>query len=91
MEHVKDCVQIKCNITGRNAHRLSYMMQSARSTVYFSFGGRQINAKSLLGVLSLNLKPKNIINIICYHDDIAQAEMDLKYVIGVLENLNKEE
>lgn len=90
MEHVKDCVQIPCLITGRYAHRVTYLMQSARSNVYMAFGGRQINAKSLLGILSLNLKPKDIVNVYCYNEDIGQAEEDLKYVVNVLENIGKE-
>lgn len=90
MEHAKDCVQIPCDIGGRYAHKLTYLMQSSKSSVFILSGGRMVNAKSLLGILSLCLKQKNIVDVFCYNDDIEQAEHDLKYVVDAIANINKE-
>ena len=91
MNNAKDCVQIPCDISGRYAHRLTYLMQSSKSTVFILSGGRLVNAKSLLGVLSLCLKQKSIVDVFCYNDDTEQAERDLKYAVDVIANINKEE
>ena len=90
MEHSKTTVQMRCDITGRLAHRLSYKMQPIQSSVFIFHCGRNVNAKSLLGILSLGLKDKDIVDITCYNENDQQAELDIKAVERILTTLDQE-
>ena len=49
-------------------------------------GGRVANAKSPLGILSLNIKIGDEIKVICNHPDLIQAENDGKKILELIQN-----
>ena len=88
MESVKESIQIPVDITGRYAHRIVYAIQPLKSSVFTTHDGRTINSKSILGLLSLQLKLKNIIDITCYGENQKQAEDDMNYVVNIITNID---
>ena len=90
LENCKTTVQVPCHITGRLAHRIIYRLQPIKSSIFITHNGRNINAKSLLGVLSLQLQEKDIITITCYHDSEAQSEGDIKTIEQIFKTINEE-
>ena len=90
MEQAKTTMQITCSITGRLAHRIIYSLQPLRSSIFITHNGRNINAKSLLGILSLQLKAKDIINILCYQDNENQAKADCVRAEEIFNTINQE-
>lgn len=87
MEMSKVDIKIPCDIIGRNAHRLVYKLQEFKSSVYFMTEGRRINAKSLLGLLSANIKAGDIVQVICYNDNYHIAIDDLDDIITIITRL----
>ena len=87
MEMSKVDIKIPCDIIGRNAHRLVYKLQEFKSSVYFMTEGRRINAKSLLGLLSANIKVGDIVQVICYNDNYHIAIDDLDDIITIVTRL----
>lgn len=87
MEMSKVDIKIPCDIIGRNAHRLIYKLQEFKSSVYFMTEGRRINAKSLLGLLSANIKAGDIVQVICYNDNYHIAIDDLDDIITIVTRL----
>ena len=49
-------------------------------------GGRVANAKSILGILSLNIKTGDEIKILCNHPSLEQAENDGKKILELIQN-----
>ena len=90
MEQVKSTVQVPCNITGRLAHRIIYNLQPLRSSIFITHNERNVNAKSLLGILSLQLQEKDIIDILCYQDNENQAKADCQAIEDIFRNINQE-
>ena len=90
MEQVKTTVQVSCQVTGRLAHSIIYKLQPLQSSIFIVHNGRSVNAKSLLGILSLRLKEKDIINILCYHDNEDQAKTECAKIEEIFNNINKE-
>lgn len=91
MNNAKTSIQMPYTITGRYAHRIVYFMQSIRSKVFIRHDGRNINAKSLLGLLSLQLKEKDICDIFCYGDNENEINADLQKIEGFILSLTNEE
>lgn len=87
MEMSKVDIKIPCDIIGRNAHRLVYKLQEFKSSVYFMTEGRRINAKSLLGLLSVSIKAGDIVQVICYNDNYHIAIDDLDDIITIVTRL----
>lgn len=89
LENIKTSTQIPIDINGRCVHKIVYAIQPKTSCVYISHNGRTVNAKSILGVLSLNLKKKDIVDIFCYNENIDVAEQDCKAVEKILTKINE--
>ena len=49
-------------------------------------GSRRVNAKSILGILSLNIKTGDDIKIICNHPFEGQVEADGKKILELIQN-----
>ena len=75
------------NISGRNAHRLVYKMQEIQSSVKFRYDSRLIDAKSLIGLLSAQLKQGNRVQVICYGTSGSFPEYDLHIVENIIKEL----
>ena len=75
------------NISGRNVHRLVYKMQEIQSSVRFRCDSRLIDAKSLIGLLSAQLKQGNRVQVICYDTSGSFPEHDLHTVEKAIKEL----
>lgn len=91
MNNAKTSIQMPYTMTGRYAHRIVYFMQPIRSKVFIRHDGRNINAKSLLGLLSLQLKEKDICDIFCYGDNENEINADLQNIERFILSLTNEE
>jgi phosphotransferase system HPr-like phosphotransfer protein len=70
-------IRIVSFLNSRLIHKLVYFLQSLPSYIYFT-GERTVNAKSILGLLSLNIKNGSNIKItVCSKTSQNQAETDL--------------
>ena len=74
-------VKLETDMTPRTAGNFNFYISNLQSEVYFEMGDRCINAKSLLGILSLALREDNIINIKIENiESVENAKRDLKKV-----------
>lgn len=78
---------IPCEVSGRIAHALVYFMQGLEGGAYLTVGERTVNAKSIIGVLSLGLSKGSEVMIIISSDDKNRGEGELlkavRYVRGL--------
>lgn len=56
-----------CNnkFVGRNLYNFVYFSRNIQSQIYITKNGRTVNGKSILGLLSLDIKEKDIVSISC--------------------------
>lgn len=87
MDSAEMSVLLPCDISGRNAHRLVYKMQGIKSSVRFRYDSRLIDAKSLIGLLSAQLKQGSRVQVICYDTSDSFPEHDLHTVENIIEEL----
>ncbi len=79
-------VRLESDMTPRNAGNFNFYISNIESEVYFEMGDRSINAKSLLGILSLALRENDIINIKVENiERVENAKRDLKKVLTFFE------
>ena len=84
-----DNVIFKCNINSRVVHALVYFIQGLGSQVYFAIGDRRVNAKSIIGVLSLGIHNGAEIKVSVFNEDCKLAEHELRLVIGYLRKMGE--
>ena len=70
MNLLQRSVTLTQDINGRQASNFVYAITSKRYNVWFVVGDRRVNAKSILGILSANLKKDDNISIIIDCDDV---------------------
>ena len=87
MESAEMSLVLPFNISGRNAHRLVYKMQEIQSSVRFRYDSRLIDAKSLIGLLSAQLKQGSRVQVICYDTSGSFPEHDLHAVENIIKEL----
>jgi len=80
---------IKGRINSRTVHLLVYYLQGFCSQIYFSNRGRTVNAKSILGILSLGLVSGDEVQISIVNDDVDTANEELKKIIGYLQRMGE--
>lgn len=69
-------ITIDKQLTGRLVHQIVYYISELKSDVYISNAeGRSVNAKSIIGVLSLGIKTNDTITINVYNN-ISQKDSD---------------
>lgn len=56
MELHSECIFMPCSLLGRNATRFVVEANNLKGNLYLSNGTHRCNAKSLLGVLSMNVR-----------------------------------
>ena len=80
-------ITIPCELTGRMVHGLVYFMQGFGSSIYFNWQDRSVNAKSIIGVLSLGLHKGSefVIAVVNEDEDTGKEELyrAVKYVRGL--------
>ena len=80
-------ITIPCELTGRMVHGLVYFVQEQTSGVYFAVGDRTVNAKSIIGVLSLGLGQNSEVAVSVINDDDKVGEYEMlkirQYVRGL--------
>lgn len=74
-------IKVLAEVNGRLIHSLVYFIQGLSSQVFLSNKDRTVNAKSILGVLSLGLVKGDSIQISVVNDDIDIANDELKKII----------
>lgn len=62
-----------------------YSIMNMKSFPYMSTVERNVNAKSVLGLLSLNIHQGDIIRIQVCNNDIEQAKKDLDFIIELIQ------
>ena len=74
------------NINSRNAGNYIVHISNIESDIYFETEDRSINAKSILGLLSLSLKSMQSVNVKAVNKEcVENAKRDLKKAIAFLE------
>ena len=74
------------DITSRNIGNFTFHIQNIESDVFFEVDDRSVNAKSILGVLSLSLFSTARVNVKTVNkENIENAKRDLKKVLAFLE------
>jgi len=73
----------------REVKNLVDEISNYQSLVYIRPSGsdKQINAKSIVGVLGLGIKPTYRFQILCWHTDIKQCQADLEKVLKIIDEL----
>lgn len=66
-------VQIEAGLEARPIAMLVQVASKYNSTVYLESDGRKVNAKSIMGMMSLALKAGETITVIAEGDDEAEA------------------
>ena len=80
---------IKGKVNSRIVHSLVYYLQGFCSQIYFSNRGRTVNAKSILGILSLGLMTGDEVQVSIVNDDIDTANEELKKIISYLRKIGE--
>ena len=82
---VKKTITTKEDISPRFAKNFVAEITHLKSNVYFIMDNREINAKSILGIISINIMRGNIFDV-CVDNSISQecAEKDMNTVIEIL-------
>lgn len=79
-------IMVANDITSRNIGNFTFHIQSVESDVYFEKDNRHINAKSILGILSLSIMPMSTINVkVINKESVEKAKSDLKKVLAFFE------
>ena len=75
------------DITGRVAANIvEGLKEIETSNIYFRFLGGQVNAKSFVGLLTLDIKQNECFEIYIYStDDVAAAATDLEKLLRAIE------
>ncbi len=79
------------NKTGVHARPASYITKEAQkytSEVFLVKDGKEFNAKSIMGILSMGIRCEDSVSVIARGDD---ADTAIDALIGVLEKINEEE
>lgn len=79
------------DLFGRKVHRFAHSISNLKSDVYIIKGEVEVNAKSLLGILSLTIRKGDNIIISCNNEDKSLAKMELNHVVTVLNGLGADE
>lgn len=80
---------IPCEVNGRMVHALVYFMQGLEGSVYLTVGERSVNAKSIIGVLSLGLSKGSEVMITISGDDKDKGEGELLKVVRYVRGLGE--
>lgn len=79
-------VKLETNMTPRTAGNFNFYISNIQSEIYFEIENRCINAKSLLGILSLALREDDVVNIKVENiESVENAKKDLKKVLTFFE------
>lgn len=88
MNIVEKTIKSPICLLGRKAHRFVFKIANMKSSVKIStLDNAPINAKSLLGLLSLRVNEGDLIRIACHCENKKIAEQELKDVIKIIKEL----
>lgn len=74
-------IKVLAEVNGRLIHSLVYFIQGFSSQVFLANKDRTVNAKSILGVLSLGLTKGDDVQVSVVNDNIDIANDELKKII----------
>lgn len=69
----------------RELQKLIYKIQSLKSDVYLITLDKQVNFKSILGVMSLRPSINEPVRITCYHNDKSIVHEDIEKIKAIIE------
>lgn len=75
---------IPYDISGRFMHQLVFFLQGLESNIFFSAHDTTINAKSIIGVLSLGLFKGDSVQISVINDNSDTLNMEIKKIISYI-------
>ena len=79
--------KIENQFKGRFIHKLVYFISNFKSDIYIEKDNRTVNAKSIIGILSLNIKPGDTILIKVFNNmSENEAEEALKSITYFLKD-----
>ena len=79
-------VKAKQNLSNRAAANIIEKLREIEtSNIYLRFMGAQVNAKSLVGLLTLDIKQKECFEIYIFSTDDVAAATDLKKLLRAIE------
>lgn len=81
---------VKRNLNGRDVQNTVYKLQNINSGIYIANIDRQVNAKSIIGVLSLHLQVGDIIRITLLNNNSENpnsVKNDMDKVVKIFENI----
>ena len=85
---VEETITFPYDLLGRKAHPLVYKIGNFKSNIYFStIDNSPINAKSLLGLLSIHIQKGTLVRIACHCENKDTAESDFKFVLKSINEL----
>lgn len=87
MHCVTEKINMPFDVSGRTAHLLIYKLKEITSAIRFKVNDREVNAKSLFGILSAPITRGMEVEIACLNDDNDIAIGDLCDTIQVIKNL----
>lgn len=82
---VEKIIKMNRGISGRNASDIVFSMNILNSFIYFEKDGRCVNAKSILGLLSLDVQAGDDIKIIANGTDETEEKSDISKVLKLFE------
>lgn len=84
-ESITVCIPL--DFTGRTVQNLVYKIQNLKSYIYITTVDKNINMKSIIGVLSLHLKKNDIVRITCYNDKLDIIQSDISFIENQISEL----
>lgn len=81
-------IESPCDLIKRNAHNFIFKICDFQSDIKIcTLDCPPVNAKSLLGILNLQIHKNDLIRIICFNEDKEQAIADTQKTISILQTL----
>lgn len=78
-------IKINDNLHSRTAGNFVFAISKLKSDIFFEKDDRSINAKSILGILSLSLRQYDTINVKVVNNNSAEtAKEDLEKVVQII-------
>ena len=88
MEYIENSITLTCSLTSRTANAFISKITPVNSSIYFiTTDGRNINAKSLIGLLSAQLHCGEKINVIITGNNKNDVETDFCQLNKILSEI----
>ena len=79
------------DLFGRKAHQFVNKVVDIKSDLYITKDNRKVRGKSLLGLLSIQVRTGDIITVCCNSENMSLAKMEINHIISILNGLGIDE